>query len=294
MEKQDLVLLDINLSLFDGEGGAPAGGAEGDVASPTGGKQQIIYGKQEDGKQGDNEPNEGDSKKEPAKKQDFESLIKGDYKEDFDKRVQDIINKRFKESKTLEKQAKETSPIMDLLHRKYGTASAEELNAKMEAEYIEEMAYQNNMTPENYKKILNADKIEADNQRRESEWIQQQQINEAVQRWTQQADEMKADYPDFNLAEAMQNDQFVDLIKSNIPVKTAYEILDFDNLKAKIANEARSQVTANIQSKQARPREAAGKNSSGVTVKSDVSSLTKEDRAEIAKRASRGEKISFG
>jgi hypothetical protein len=95
-----LNLLDIDLSLFDGEGGAPEGGADSGVAPATGKPEpeKVIYGKQSEGEQG----TDGKTAEKPDLSSEFESKIKGEYKELFDKRVQDILNKRFKDVKTLE------------------------------------------------------------------------------------------------------------------------------------------------------------------------------------------------
>lgn len=290
--KRAFNLLDIDLRLFDGEGGAPAGGAESGVASATGKEgpeapQKVVYGKVE----GNEATPKQESKPDPNEA--FESMIKGEYKEQFDKRVQDIINKRFKDAKSLESKVQELDPLVKLLERKYGTGKAQELYAKMEAEYIEEMAYSEGMSPENYRRIMQADQIAAQNAEMQRQYEQERIVQAQIQKWTQEAEALKAEYPDFDLSTAAQNEQFMDLIKSNVPVKAAYELLNIDNIKADIARKAQAQVAQNIQTKQSRPKEAASKGQQGVVIKSDVSKLTAQDRAEIAKRAQRGEIITF-
>ena len=56
---------------------------------------------------------------------------------------------------------------------------------------------------------------------------------------------------------------------------------------------AAQQVTDNVRARGARPAENGVSSGSGFLVKSDVSKLTKKDRAEIARRAAHGEKIVF-
>ncbi len=292
------MLLDVDLSLFDGEGSAPAptggqqtGSTEG-VAGPTSDTGLVLEPQNEGG--ADNEPAEKDPKqatKDPMKE--FETLIKGDYKEAFDKRVQDIINKRFKDTKQLEKKVSQLDEFIEVLQHKYGTDNADEIKQRLESEVVEELAYQNDMSPENYRKIMEAERIKRQEELRASQIQQQELIRSTVEKWESQAMEYQKENPDFNLREAMQNDQFLDLIKSNIPVKTAYELLNFDKLKDQIRKEVETNTVKNIQAKKSRAPEAALKGQTGTVVKSDVKSLTKEQRAEIAARVQRGEKITF-
>ena len=59
------------------------------------------------------------------------------------------------------------------------------------------------------------------------------------------------------------------------------------------AREAEKQVVDGIRAKGARPPENGTAAQSAFTVKGDVSKLTRKDREEIARRAARGEKITF-
>jgi len=53
------------------------------------------------------------------------------------------------------------------------------------------------------------------------------------------------------------------------------------------------QMAAKIQSKASRPKENGTSSQSAVIVKNDVHSLSRAERAEIARRAARGESIKF-
>ena len=50
----------------------------------------------------------------------FESLIRGEYKAEFDERVQRIIDRRFRDLKRLEAQAERAKPLFQLLEKRYG------------------------------------------------------------------------------------------------------------------------------------------------------------------------------
>ena len=87
------------------------------------------------------------------------------------------------------------------------------------------------------------------------------------------------------------------MLKAGVPVQHAYEVIHMDAIKAGVAQSAAQtaarQVTDNVRARGARPAENGVSSGSGFLVKSDVSKLTKKDRAEIARRAAHGEKIVF-
>ena len=76
-------------------------------------------------------------------------------------------------------------------------------------------------------------------------------------------------------------------------MKQAYELIHPEVVEIRISERAARQVTDNIKARGMRPTEGAVGSESGITVKSDVTKLTKKDRAEIARRAARGERITF-
>jgi hypothetical protein len=87
------------------------------------------------------------------------------------------------------------------------------------------------------------------------------------------------------------------LLKSGVPVQHAYEVVHINEIKQNnavhVAKQTSKATADNIRARGNRPKENAGSATPGVQYKSDVSKLTKKDRAEIAKRVARGETISF-
>lgn len=153
------------------------------------------------------------------------------------------------------------------------------------------------MNVEQYKQFQklqreNAALLQAQRQRQSQQAAQQQ-----LQKWYAEGEQLKADYPDFDLGTEARNPQFLSMLKSGVPVKLAYEVLHMDGIKAGVAQAAaqrtEKQVVDGIRAKGARPPENGTAAQSGFTVKDDVSKLTKKDRAEIARRAARGERITF-
>ena len=125
----------------------------------------------------------------------------------------------------------------------------------------------------------------------------QQAAQQQLQKWYGEAEQMKADYPEFDLAAESKDPQFLSMLRSGVPVRLAYEVKHMDEIKAGVAqNTAKTtekQVVEGIRAKGARPAENGTSSQSAFVVKDDPSQWTKKDRAEVVKRAARGEKIKL-
>mgnify|MGYP006898685467 CR=1 FL=1 len=96
----------------------------------------------------------------------------------------------------------------------------------------------------------------------------------------------------------LQNPQFRALISTKNPqyaisMEKAYQIIHFNELQAAAQREAAEKVSQSVQARQARPDENALGARQSAEVKTDVGRLTKKERAEFARRAARGETITF-
>ena len=116
--------------------------------------------------------------------------------------------------------------------------------------------------------------------------------------WQEQAQQTKSVYPSFDMDAEMQNPQFVALLRSNVDVRTAFEVLHKDEIipaaMQYTAQQTKSKIAKSIASGSNRPAENGISSQSAARVKSDVTQLSKADREEIYRRAARGEKITFG
>lgn len=305
--KKELLLLDINLKSFDGEGGVGTSGDGGvattqavsqpSVQNAKAEKPTVLYGIQDDLGDGQTstEPNmntQGDQQLDPSAE--FESLIKGQYKDQFDARIQSIIDKRFKSVKETESKLGELNPIVELLMEKYEATDMNDLRSKFEAETLEELAYKKNMDLDTYRDYREAKQLADQMKQYQHNTDIQAQIDAKVAEWYKQGDALKAEYPDFDFKEyANSEPEFLNLLQANIPVKKAYELLNLDNLKAQAAKQAQDNTVKSIQAKGHRPTEAAATSRNAPVIKSDVRSLTKEDRAEIARKVQAGETVKF-
>lgn len=314
MVKKIIFPMILDLQLFaegagGGDGGTGAEGATGATATAAvsqtnkGVKNNplanVVYGKQEEVATPAAEVVENPTEDRNAK---FEALIKGEYKDLFDQRMQDTVQRRLKSTKEIIDKYNELTPTIETLAKKYcvDPSDIKALNKAIQEDdsYFEEEALEKGITVEQLKEIRKMEKENAELKRQMDEQNRRDNANKLYAQWMEQAEKAKTVYPSFDLRTEMQNPQFVNLLRSNIDVRTAYEVIHKDDIIRGAmhftANAVEQKITNKIIANGARPAEN-GNSSQGATVtKSDVSQLTKADRAEIARRVARGEKISFG
>lgn len=303
----------LDLQLFaegagGGDGGTGAEGATGATAtaavSQTKGVKSnplanVVYGKQAEETAPAAEVVENPTEDRIAK---FEALIKGEYKDLYDQKMQDTVQKRLKNSKENEAKLNSLIPTLEILAKKYGVdaTNIEALNKAIEEDdsYFEEEALEKGITVEQLKEIRKMERENADLKRQMEEQNRKENANKLYAQWMEQADKAKSVYPSFDLREEMQNPQFVNLLRSNVDVRTAYEVIHKDEIIPAAmqftAKAVEQKITNKIIANGARPSENGNSSQGASVTKSDVSQLTKADRAEIARRVARGEKISFG
>ena len=231
----------------------------------------------------------------------FEKLIKGDFKEQYDARVQDTIRKRLKGNQETVDKYNSLAPTLELLARKYGVEPGDiaALNKAIEDDdsYFEEEALQRGMSVQELKAVRKLERENADLKQQMHEQQTREKADKLYAQWLQQEQDTKKVYPSFNMQAEMQNPKFVDLLRSNIDVRTAYEVLHKDDIirgaMQFTAKTVEQKIAKNIAANGARPTENGMGSQASSLVKSDVSQLSKEDRKEIIRRVQRGEKIRF-
>ena len=231
----------------------------------------------------------------------FEELIKGKYKDQYGAKVQDTIQKRLKSTNETVDKYNALQPVLEILGKKHGVDATDiaALTKAIEEDdsYFEEEALQKGMSVQQLKEVRKMERENADLRAQMQEAQRQENGKKLYAAWMQQADEAKKVYPTFDLKAEMNNPKFVDLLRSNIDVRTAYEVLHKDEIIPAAmqftAQAVESKLAKRIASNGARPSENGMSSQSAAVVKSDVSQLSKEDRAEIIRRVQRGEKIRF-
>ena len=238
---------------------------------------------------------------QPDRNAEFEKLIKGEYKDLYDAKVQDTIQKRLKSSKETVDKYNALTPTLELLAGKYGVDATdiEALSKAIQEDntFYEQEALEKGMSVKHLKEIKAMERENADLRAQMQEAQRQENGKKLYATWMQQAEEAQKVYPSFDMRAEMNNPKFVDLLKSNIDVRTAYEVLHKDEIIPAAmqftAKTVEEKLAKKIASNGARPTENGMSSGSAAVVKSDVSQLSKADRAEIIRRVQRGEKIRF-
>lgn len=282
----------LNLQLFGDEGGTSGDGATGVSGVPDHGDLSAVkYGKQDT----------AEPIVTPDRDAEFEALIKGDYKAEYDKRVQNTIQQRLKGSKETVEKYNALVPTLELLARKYGVDAnnIEALNKAIEDDdaYYEDEALEKGVTVEQLKAIKKMEKENAELKRQMQERDNRERAEKDVAEWMQQAKEAQKMFPMLDLSQELKNPQFLGLLRSGVGVETAYFAIHHTELVPQAmqytAKQVEQKLTNSIISNGNRPTENGVNSNSPATVKSDVSQLTKEDRQEIIRRVQRGERITF-
>lgn len=312
----------LNLQTFDDGASAGTSQGEGNAAENTQGVaapqvkgrksnnlQNVVYGKQDASDDYSAQSKLPGAEKTVTTKEteeksiQFENMIKGDYKDEFDSRVQKIVQGRIGDTKALQDQNAKMQPIIDMMSRKYGV-DASNIDALAKAIQDDDSIFQDEaakkgMSVEQYKEYR---KMESENEHLRLA-LQQQEARQKGEKtyrdWMQQGEELKERYglSNFSFEEELQNPDFCNMLRNGVSVEAAYKAMHFDEMlggaMAATAKNVSSQVAKNIQARAARPVEGAVNSQPGAIVKANVSQLSKEDRAEIARRVADGEIIHW-
>lgn len=295
----------------EGEEGAngnePAG--ENNSSSPAEQKPLVIYGKQSEdlnaennqNNSGSGNPNKQTEEGEVDYKKEWDKL-KNDpkYRAIYDSEVQGFIKDRFKDHKELQGKGVRYDQMFEILSRKYQITDENELLVALQKDVLESEAFEKGIEdPQNYAEVQ---MLKAENERLRTEHkneIERQKMNAKIEDWIEQGRKLQEQYPAFNLQnEVNANPKFLQLIEAGIDVKTAYEVSNpnaIQEQKQAIEKQAEQKVVNQIKNRQNRPKEAglSNNNNQNVITKKSVHELTKEDRAEIRRRVARGERIVF-
>lgn len=214
-------------------------------------------------------------------------------------RFQQVFDRRFKEVKGIEEELSSHKPIIDKLMARYGVSDVKALDKALteDTEYWERVAEERGMTVEQFHAMQKLEQENAELKKIRQRQIGQAQFQQQIDTWYREAQQVKQIYPSFDFKKETQNPEFLKLLKNGNSVEHAYKVLHFDELTQNAAmaaaRTADAQAQARIKQKASRPNENGTSSQSAVIVKNDVANLTKRERAEIARRVARGEKISF-
>lgn len=286
-------------------GDGDAGGGNGGDASHASG-ETVLYGKQAEPAGQETEPEEshdaGDNESDKQKRQaEFDRLIKGEYKDLYDRAVKDNIDRRFKSIRESKDQMEQMNTTLLPIYAKYGldVGDIEGLDQAIRSDmtlYADE-ANAMGMTPEQFVFAKKAE-IEAMRANEQLERVRgAQEAQRAYQAWLTEGEELKKTYPDFDLETEIQDERFMNLLRQDWSVTDAYVAIHAKELIARgigtAAERAQKNVMDNIRARGMRPAENGTGSKAGVIIKKDPSQFDNKDLEEIRKRVANGEKIVF-
>lgn len=287
-------LLNLCLTMFDEGAGtgtmAQTEGGQPSTEQPETGEAVVVYGKQE-------EPAaEVKAEKTPEeKRKEYDEYIRGEGKEFYTEDTQKMINRRFRETKSLQEENDAFRDAVGPLMRKYGVNDVKSLAEAIrnDNDVWQGRADEEGLTAE---QMREKDLLLAENQRlkaAEENRARDEFANKQYNEWMSESGEVQKQYPEFDIRTELQNDKFRTLIGQGFSLKDAYEFTHLSEIKTRAAKDSEKAVTENIKSRGNRPIESGASNPAGVIVKSDPEKFTDEDIAEAIRRARAGEIIKL-
>lgn len=300
------------------EEGSPSQSAQSAASSPEGGalgseekseldEEAAENQNEAEGKDGE-EKGEGKTKSPEERRKAFGELLRGEYADLTEELMQNAVTEATRRL--------EASPamkgLMQALQEKYGT-DASDLVALTEAvrngavkddAYYEKLAMEKGVSTRTAREL---DKLESQNkhlteqqqmiQQMERQRVQQARIAELQAGWDREAEQLKAQYPDFNMAEVLANPEVEKMMRSGVSMTNAYRSAYFDHIlkqqQAATARQVEQGVVNRMQQRNARPGENGTRPGGAVQTKIDVSHMSRKEMEEMEKRVMRGEVITL-
>lgn len=231
----------------------------------------------------------------------FDDLIRGEYKSDYEAKLQAQLADRLKGSRAREEAS---APILQALADKYGkdVADLAGIRAAMESESsadIKQRASDMGVSEDTVKKLDKLKGMEDARTRERNQAAEEARLHSHFDDLQAQAAELKQMFPGFDLQTELKDPRFFKWTgpDGDMSLKEAYMALHHDEIMAagmQYATErTKAQVSAAVAAGQARPREAGLSSTPAVEVRKNPLPRTPAERAELKRRVALGEHISF-
>lgn len=241
----------------------------------------------------------------PAHEETFEEAISGRWKEEYGRRVQEAVQKRFKNQEDMGARYQSAVEALARIAPLYGMAVEDpgELNVEQLVEKIQDNdslyaaeAMAKGMPVETYKRIRQ-DEIRQEQQKAEKRRsLEEMQLQRHVQSLREQEAALKREFPDFDLVREAQNPAFARMTGpgGGLTVRQAYMALHGEELMQRIAEktqqETKTKMSQAIQAGGMRPQENGMAQSGGGTARRDARSYTRQELQDIRRRVLAGER----
>lgn len=111
--------------------------------------------------------------------------------------------------------------------------------------------------------------------------------------WLAEGEELKAEYPSFELEREFRDPEFLSLLRSGVGVRRAFYALRHDALIKEAETRAAENTVREIRSQGLRPGENAASPRSSGGIRRDVRSMTHAEILDLIKKVQNGAKVSF-
>lgn len=251
----------------------------------------------------------------PQTEETFESLTGrgGKYHKEYGAAVKAAVDKRFKNQADNQKIIDQMNPVLQMAAQRYGVAPGENGSINYDALMLamandnalyEKEAFDRGMSVEDLKQMKQLEMQNDQLRRRTEQYERQQQADEQWADIMNQAQMVKATYPDFDLDAEMNNPQFGQLLATlqnsgfPDPLMTAFQTIHQSEIMAQgmayAVNRTAQNVGRSIASGARRPQENGMRSAAPAQFQAvDPSKLSLKDINAMIARAERGEKIQF-
>ena len=263
----------------------------------------------EDGAEGDGSEAEEKAQMTPEEhKKAFHALLQGEYRAETEELMQQAVERAA--------QILESSPqvrgLMEALHEAYGV-DADDLEALTDAvkngrvkdeAYFEKLAMEKGVSVATARQM---DKLESENKRLTAAEKFAEDQRKAAQRqveidrihaeWDREAQQLKAQYPEFDLEQTLANPEIANLMRLGVSMSNAYRAVYFDQIMAqnesRTAKQVEDGVTERIRQRGTRPGENGTRPGGAAQTHTDVNALTRKEREQLERAALRGQVVTF-
>ena len=263
----------------------------------------------EDGAEGDGSEAEEKAQMTPEEhKKAFHALLQGEYRAETEELMQQAVERAA--------QILESSPqvrgLMEALHEAYGV-DADDLDALTDAvkngrvkdeAYFEKLAMEKGVSVATARQM---DKLESENKRLTAAEKFAEDQRKAAQRqveidrihaeWDREAEQLKTQYPEFDLEQTLANPEIANLMRLGVSMSNAYRAVYFDQIMAqnesRTAKQVERGVEARIRQRGTRPGENGTRPGGAAQTHTDVNALTRKEREQLERAALRGQVATF-
>lgn len=263
-----------------------------------------VYGQRPQGTTPQDQPAQAEAQPEKTIQERWDELIKGEYKELYGQGVQKAIQDRFKNQADLQKVVDDQRAVLEMAMKDRHVQSIDELKKSYDEDdsLIQDEAEAAGMTVESFRTMKAIEQENARLRQVEQASIQDQLMRNHFSKLTQQAEELRKTFPDFDLRAELQNPEFFRLTSPEvgISVEDAFYTLHGKELAAasmKAGMErAQQQLGQTIRAQGMRPIEGAahGQGQPAAQAPMDFSHMTRREREAFRSQVKSGKVVIPG